>query len=169
MCRKSNAGQGFFEERKRPTKDYTRAITPKSNPFAAPNLAPLLILNQTPMPNADRMSLWQGAQWNVELDQRPHTSAEMHLDDGGLWQVRVRMRDRSSEMSEGAERSVKEGEKGAKRPRTRALVSSKLRAQKALLTGTRNVDGWRRLRRIRRVHSTGAPATMDLTGTCFVG
>ena len=102
LCRKSNAGQGLFEEKRRPTKDSARATTPKSSPFAAPNLAPMLILNQThhtPMPEADCMPLWQGGQWSVELDQRPHTSAEIHLEDGGLWQVRVRMRDEGVGMS----------------------------------------------------------------------
>ena len=92
LRRKSNAGEGFFEVKKRHAKDSTRTPTSKSSPFAAPNLAPMLIINETPQVQAhdgDHVGLWQGERWSVTPQQRPHTSTGVEFEDGGLWQVRV--------------------------------------------------------------------------------
>jgi hypothetical protein len=91
LRRKSNAGEGFFEVKRQP-KDSTRTPTSKSSPFAAPNLAPMRIINETPQARAhddDHVGLWQGGRWSVTPQQRPHTSTGVEFDDSGLWQVRV--------------------------------------------------------------------------------
>ena len=80
--------------KKRHAKDSTRTPTSKSSPFAAPNLAPMLIINETPQVQAhdgDHVGLWQGERWSVTPQQRPHTSTGVEFEDGGLWQVRVRV------------------------------------------------------------------------------